>query len=186
MASDSRRFSLALCALVGGVVALSFAPTQAQAQTAQKVKVFVFTQKDGSGFVDPRTQDLDATTKDIREAITKKKNSSMQLVEAEEQADIVLEVTARTLVERAGQSTTNTTYSKDGKAASSTTTRSKEHDVVLKAVMHVGDYANELTGVCDLGYMFGGPYRQAAKDLVGSLEDWVKANYTRLQLKKSN
>jgi hypothetical protein len=79
---------------------------------------------------------------------------------------------------------TTTTYSKDGKTATSTTTApSKEHDVVLKAVMRVGDYSNELTGVCDLGYMFGGSYRKAAQDLVGSRKKWVKANYTRLKPK---
>jgi hypothetical protein len=50
--------------------------------------------------------------------------------------------------------------------------------------MHVGDYANEITGQCDLGYLFGGAYRQAAKNLMGSVEDWVKANATRLQLKR--
>ena len=121
--------------------------------------------------------------KDIREAIVKKKNGLTQLVEAKEQADIVLEITERTLVERQGQLSTSTTYSKDGKRASSTTTQTKEHDVVLKAVMRVGDYTNELTGQCDLGYLFGGAYRQAAKNLVGSLENWVKKNHTRLQRK---
>ena len=120
--------------------------------------------------------------KDIREAITKKKNGQVELVEAKEQADIVLE-TGRQLVERQGQMSTNTTYSKDGTRASSTTTQTKEHDVVLKAMMRVGNYTNELTGQCDLGYLFGGAYRQAAKNLVGSLENWVKNNYTRLQTK---
>ena len=93
--------------------------------------------------------------KNVREAITKK-GDWLELVEAKELADIVLEVTARTLVERQGQSTTNTTYDKSGKRATSTTTPSKEHDVVLKAVMTVGDYKNEFTGQCDLGYLFGG------------------------------
>ena len=185
MRSDSCRFSPTLCALAGAVLVLSFATTQAEAQPAQKVKVFMFAQKDASGFVDQRTQELDLTVKDIRDAIAKRKNTPLQLVEAQEQADIVLEVTERKLVERQGtMATTSTTYSKDGKAASSTTTQTKEHDVVLKAVMRVGDYTNELTGQCDLGYLFGGPYRQAAKNLVGSLETWVKANHTRLQLKK--
>ena len=134
------------------------------------------------GFIDERTQGLEATA-DIREAITQKKNALVQLVESKEQADIVLEITERKLVERPGQLSTSTTYSKDGKRASSTTTQTKEHDVVLKAAMHVGDYTNELTGQCDLGYLFGGAYRQAAKNLVGSLENWVKNNSTRLQLK---
>jgi hypothetical protein len=97
----------------------------------------------------------------------------------------VLEITERTLVERAPTvATTTTTHSKDGKTSTSTTSSTPEHDVVLKAVMHVADYSNELTGRCDLGYLFGGAYRQAAKDLVGSLENWVKTNHTRLQLKK--
>ena len=172
-------------ALAGAILALAFTTADAQAQqNAPKVKVFVATHKDPSGFVDTRTQDMGDSIKDVREAIVKKKNSNLQVVEAEEQADIVLEMTERVLVERRGSSTTNTTYSKDGKSASSTTTSTKEHDVVVRAIMHVGDYTNELSGQCDLGYMFGGPYRQAAKNLVGSLEDWVKANYSRLQLKK--
>ena len=186
MLSDSRRFCATLYALVGTVGFLFGATAQAGAQPAAKVKVFMYAQKGGSEFVDPRTQDLELSVKDIREAIAKRKNTSLQLVEAQDQADIVLEVTERKLVERqAAQSTTTTTYAKDGKSASSTTTQTKEHDVVLKAVMHVGDYTNELTGQCDLGYLFGGPYRQAAKDLVGSLEAWVKTNYTRLQQKKA-
>ena len=57
--------------------------------------------------------------------------------------------------------------------------------MVLNAVMRVGDYSNELTGVCDLGYMFGGSYRKAAQNLVSDLEKWVKANYARLQLKRA-
>jgi hypothetical protein len=64
-----------------------------------------------------------------------------------------------------------------------TTTQTKEHDVVLKAIMRVGDYTNELMGQCDLEYLFGGAYRQAAKNLVGSPESWIKNNYTRLQVK---
>jgi len=184
MRRDSRRF-LALFVLAGGVCALFAAMARAEEKPQQKVKVFAYAHKDESGFVDQRTQDLDLTVKDVREAITKKKSDWLQLVEAKEQADIVLEVTERTLVEREGTSaTTSTTYGKDGKTASSTTTQTREHDVVLKAVMHVGDYTNELTGQCDLGYLFGGPYRQAAKNLVGSLENWVKSNYTRLQSKK--
>jgi hypothetical protein len=139
--------------------------------------------RDGSGFVDERNKDLEQTVKDVR-GRSSKKNGWLQVVEAQEQADIVLEITERTLVERAPTvATTTTTYSKDGKAATSTTSSTPEHDVVLKAVMHVGDYSNELTGRCDLGYLLGGPFRQAAKNLVGSLEDWVKSNYTRLQLK---
>jgi hypothetical protein len=66
----------------------------------------------------------------------------------------VLEITGRTLVQRQGQLSTSTTSIKHGKRTSSTTTRTKEHDVVL-----------------------------AAKNLVGSLENWVKKNYTRLQVK---
>jgi len=185
MRSNTSRFRLALIGLVGGALAWSMAPARADDQPAQKVKVFAVVHRDDSGFVDGRTKDLDQTVKDVREAIVKKKNGWLQVVEAQEQADIVLEITERTLVERAPTvATTTTTYSKDGKAATSTTSSTPEHDVVLKAVMRVGDYSNELTGRCDLGYLFGGAYRQAAKDLVGSLESWVKSNYTRLQVKK--
>jgi hypothetical protein len=184
MRTDSRRFRRVLVTLVAGAAVVFVSSAEADDKPSQKVKVFAFAQKDASGFIDERTQDLEATVKDVREAIIKKgKNSLMQLVESNEQADIVLEVTGRTLVERLGQLSTSTTYSKDGKRASSTTTRTKEHDVVLKAVMRVGDYTNELTGQCDLGYLFGGAYRQAAKNLVGSLENWVKKNYIRLQVK---
>ena len=175
------RSRLAMLAVAVGTAAVFASPAQADDKPGQKVKVFAFAQKDPSGFVDQRTQDLEATLKDIREAVAKKKNSLVQLVESQEQADIVLELTERKLVERQGQLSSNTTYSKDGKAASTTTTQTKEHDVVLKAVMHVGEYSNELTGQCDLGYLFGGAYRQAAKNLVGSLESWVKSNATRLQ-----
>jgi hypothetical protein len=182
MFSDSRRFRLVLFALAAGAAAF-VPPAQAENAPPQKVKLFVFAQNDASGFVDERAQELAATVKDIREAIVKKKNGLVELVEAKEQADIVLEITERQLVERQGQLSTNTTYSKDGTRASSTTTRTKEHDVVLKAVMRVGDYTNELSGQCDLGYLFGGAYKQAAKNLVGSLENWVKNNYTRLQMK---
>jgi hypothetical protein len=183
MLTDSRRFRLVLLALAVGAAAAFVPAAQAANTPSQKVKLFVFAQSDASGFVDERTQELGATVKDLQEAIIKKKNGLMELVEAKEQADIVLEVTERQLVERQGQLSTNTTYSKDGKRASSTTTQTKEHDVVLKAVMRVGDYTNELTGQCDLGYLFGGAYRQAAKNLVGSLENWVKKNHTRLQMK---
>jgi hypothetical protein len=185
MWSHSRSFRLALPGLAAAALALSVMSAYAEDRPPQKVKVFAFAQREVSGFVDPQTQDLAMTVKDIRDAVIKKKNTWLELVEAPEQADIILEVTDRRLVERdPTQATTTTTYSKDGKTASSTTTSTKEHDVVLKAVMRVGDYSNELTGVCDLGYLFGGPYRKAAQDLVGSLEKWVKANYTRLQLKK--
>jgi hypothetical protein len=182
MSSRARRFRVPFAVLMT-VAAASALPATADEKPVQKAKVFVFAQQDASGFVDQRTQELEATVKDIREAIIKKKDGIAQLAEAKEQADIVLEVTERTLVERAGQLSTNTTYSKDGKRASSTTTETKEHDVVLKAVMHVGDYTNELTGQCDLGYLFGGAYRQAAKNLVGSLDTWIKKNKTRLPLK---
>ena len=183
MCTDLRLFRLVLVALVGAAAAVFASSAEADDRPSQKVKVFAFAQKDTSGFIDERTQDLEATVKDVKEAIVKKKNGLIQLVEAKEQADIVLEITGRALVERQGQLSTNTTYSKDGKRASSTTTQSKEHDVVLKAVMQVGDYTNEITGQCDLGYLFGGAYRQAAKNLVGSLENWTRKNYTRLQLK---
>lgn len=182
MSSRARPFHVPFAVLMT-LVATSVLPARADDKPVQKARVFVFAQKDASGFVDQRTQELEATVKDIREAITKKKDGAAQLVEAREQADIVLEITERTLVERAGELSTNTTYSKDGRRASSTTTQTKEHDVVLKAVMHVGDYANELTGQCDLGYLFGGAYRQAAKNLVGSLDSWIKTNKTRLPLK---
>jgi len=182
MSSRARRFRVSFAVLMT-VAATSALPALASDKPVQKASVFVFAQKDASGFVDQRTQELEATVKDIREAIIKKKDGAAQLVEAKEQADIVLEVTERTLVERAGDLSTSTTYSKDGKRSSSTTTQTKEHDVVLKAVMHVGDYANELTGQCDLGYLFGGAYRQAAKNLVGSLDTWIKKNNTRLPLK---
>jgi hypothetical protein len=185
MRSNAGRFSLALVGFVGGALALSVAAARAEDRPAQKVKVFAVVHRDDSGFVDERNKDLEQTVKDVREAIVKKKDGWLQVVEAQEQADIVLEITERTLVERAPTvATTTTTYSKDGKAATSTTSSTPEHDVVLKAVMHVGDYSNELTGRCDLGYLFGGAYRQAAKNLVGSLEGWVKGNYTRLQSKK--
>jgi len=182
MCSHANRFRLALTGL--GVLALSVGAARAADQPAQKVKVFAAVHRDASGFVDERTRDLEQTVKDVREAIVKKKNGWLQIVEAPAQADIVLDITERTVVERAPTSaTTTTTYGKDGKSATSTTSSTPEHDVVLKAVMHVGDYSNELTGRCDLGYMFGGPFRQAAKNLANSLEDWVKANYTRLQVK---
>jgi hypothetical protein len=172
-------------AIAGAVLVLAATTGHAEDRPVAKVKVFTYAQKEKSGFVDPQAQDLEMTVKDIREAVVKKKDSWLQIVEAEEQADVVLEVTERRLVERAAASqTTTTTYDKGGKTASSTTTATKEHDVVVKAVMRVGDYSNELTGVCDLGYLFGGPYRKAAQGLVGSLEKWVKSNYTRLQLKK--
>jgi hypothetical protein len=182
------RLRLVLPGLACAALALSVVSAYAEDRPPQKVKVFTFAQKEAaSGFIDPRAQDLEHTVKDIREAVIKKKNVWLQVVETPEQADIILEVTSRKLVERAPlnpTATTTTTYSKDGKTATSTTTASStEHDVVLKAVMRVGDYSNELTGVCDLGYMFGGSYRKAAQDLVGSLEKWVKANYTRLKLK---
>jgi hypothetical protein len=187
MRYSSYRLRLVLPGLACAALALSVISAYAEDRPPQKVKVFTFAQKEASGFIDPRTQDLEHTVKDIREAVIKKKNVWLQVVEAPEQADIILEVTERKLVERApynATATTTTTYGKDGKTATSTTTApSKEHDVVLKAVMRVGDYSNELTGVCDLGYMFGGSYRKAAQDLVGSLEKWVKANYTRLKLK---
>ena len=179
----SRPMRAALAAVFAIAAGLGSPAASAGDKPAQKIKVFPFIGADPSGFVDQRTQDLPSSLKDIREAITKK-GDWLELVEAKELADIVLEVTERTLVERRGQSTTNTTYDKSGKRATSTTTPSKEHDVVLKAVMTVGDYKNELAGQCDLGYLFGGAYRQAAKNLVGSLENWVKNNYTRLQLKK--
>jgi len=178
----SRPMRAALAAVFAIAAGLGASAASAGDKPAQKIKVFPFVEAAPSGFVDQRTQDLPASLKDIREAITKK-GDWLELVEAKELADIVLEITERTLVERQGQSTTNTTYDKSGKRATSTTTQSKEHDVVVKAVMIVGDYKNELTGQCDLGYLFGGAYRQAAKNLVGSLENWVKNNYTRLQLK---
>ena len=178
----SRPMRAALATVFAIALGLGAPAVRAGDKPAQKIKVFPFIAGDSSGFVDQRTQDLPASLKDVREAITKK-GDWLELVEAKELADIVLEVTERTLVERQGQSTTNTTYDKSGKRATSTTTPSKEHDVVLKAVMTVGDYKNELTGQCDLGYLFGGAYRQAAKNLVGSLENWVKNNYARLQLK---
>ena len=178
----SRPMRAALAAVFAIAVGLGAPAVRAGDKPAQKIKVFPFIAGDSSGFVDQRTQDLPASLKDVREAITKK-GDWLELVEAKELADIILEVTERTLVERQGQSTTNTTYDKSGKRATSTTTPSREHDVVLKAVMTVGDYKNELTGQCDLGYLFGGAYRQAAKNLVGSLETWVKNNYARLQLK---
>lgn len=189
MSIDTRRFRLALLAFTGPALALAVTAASAQAQDrapAQKVKVFAHAVKETSGFIDPQAQDLEATVKDIREVVIKKKKDAwLQLVESAEQADVILQVTERKLIERDPTSaTTTTTYSKDGKAASSTTTSTKEHDVVLKAVMRVGDYSNELVGVCDLGYMWGGSYRKAASNLVGDLEKWVKANYARLQLKK--
>ena len=183
-------FRVARLALAGSALALTVGVASAHADDRpplQKVKVFAYAAKETSGFIDPQAPDLHATVKDIREAVTKKKvkDAWLQLVESPEQADIVLEVTERKLVQRAPtSSTTTTTYSKDGKRASSTTTSNPEHDVVLKAVMRVGDYSNELVGVCDLGYMFGGSFRKAASNLVGDLEKWVKANYTRLKLKK--
>jgi hypothetical protein len=182
MMIHSRQMRVALAVFSAIAVGLNVPAALAADKAAQKVKVFAFIGKDPSGFVDQHTQDLPASLQDIREAITKK-NEWLQLVEAKELADITLEVTERTLVERRGAVMTNTTYDKTGKRAMSTTTQTKEHDVVLKAVMSVGDYTNGLSGRCDLGYLFGGPYRQAAKDLVGSLEGWVKKNYTRLQLK---
>jgi hypothetical protein len=182
MCANTRRFLVVLFAF--GVASAAFvSAARANDSSSGKVKVFTFVHKDSSGFSDQRTQELDATLKDVREAIVKRKNPMVELVEAEEQADIVLEITERTLVERVGSVSTNTTYSKDGRRASSTSSASKEHDVVLKAVMHVGSYTNELTGQCDLGYLFGGAYRQAAKNLVGSLESWVKSNAARLQVK---
>jgi hypothetical protein len=187
MRNSSYRLRLVLPGLACAALALSVVSAYADDRPPQKVKVFTFAQKEASGFVDPRTQELEHTVKDIREAVVKKKNVWLQVVETPEQADVILEVTERKLVERTpynATATTTTTYSKDGKTATSTTTApTKEHDVVLKAVMRVGDYSNELTGVCDLGYMFGGSYRKAAQELVGSLEKWVKANYSRLKLK---
>jgi hypothetical protein len=184
MRFDAGRFRPVFAGLVAGTLALSVAAAWADDRPAQKVKVFTVVHRDSSGFVDERNKDLEQTLTDVREAIVKKKNGWLHVVEAQEQADVVLEITERTLVERAPTSaTTTTTRSKDGKTATSTTSSTPEHDVVLKAVMRVGDYSNELTGRCDLGYLFGGAYRQAAKDLVGSLEGWVKSNYTRLPLK---
>jgi hypothetical protein len=189
MRRSADRFRQGVTRVAGVALALALAwpaaATRADDRPAQKVKVFALVHRDASGFVDERNKDLEQTLNDVREAIVKKKNGWLQMVEAQEQADIVLEITERTLVERAPTAaTTTTTYSKDGKTATSTTSNTPEHDVVLKAVMHVGSYSNELTGRCDLGYLFGGPYRQAAKNLVGSLENWVKSNHTRLQLKK--
>src|ERR1700674_5560908 len=127
MRIHSRPMRLALAAVFGIAIGLSAQAARAVDKPAQKVKVFAFVEKDPSGFVDQRTQDLPASLQDIREAITKK-NDWLQLVEVRELADIVIEVTQRTLVERGGQSTTNTTYDKDGKRATSRTTQTKEHD----------------------------------------------------------
>ena len=175
---------LAVVALLCGFLALGTFAAAADDKPAQKVKVFVFAATDTSGFVDERTTDLRDSLKDIREAILKK-NDWLELVEGREQADVVLQLTDRKLVEREGTLQTTTTTDNSGKRSTSTTTRTKEHDVVLNAVMTVGDYKNDLTGRCDLGYLFGGAYRQAAKNLVGSLENWVKKNYTQLQLRKT-
>jgi hypothetical protein len=175
---------LAVVALLCGFLALGTFAAAADDKPAQKVKVFVFAATDTAGFVDERTTDLRDSLKDIREAILKK-NDWLELVEGREQADVVLQLTDRKLVEREGTLQTTTTTDNSGKRSTSTTTRTKEHDVVLNAVMTVGDYKNDLTGRCDLGYLFGGAYRQAAKNLVGSLENWVKKNYTQLQLRKT-
>ena len=184
MRIDSRHFrSGVLAVLVAGAAVFAPAAHALDQKAVEKVKVFCFVQQDSSGFIDQRTTDLQDSLKDIREAIVKKRDW-LQLVEAREQADVVLEVTERALVERMGELQTTTTHDKDGKRSTSTTKATKEHDVVLRGLMRVGDYQDELTGRCDLGYLFGGAYRQAAKNLVGSLEDWVKKNYTRLQLKK--
>jgi hypothetical protein len=184
MRIDSGPFRFGVLALLVAAGAMSAPAAHAlDKKDVQKTKVFCFVQQDASGFIDQRTTDLQDSLKDIREAIVKKRDW-LQLVEAREQADVVLEVTERTLEERVGELQTTTTLDKDGKRSTSTTKATKEHDVVLKAVMRVGEYHDELTGRCDLGYLFGGAYRQAAKNLVGSLEDWVKKNYTRLQVKK--
>lgn len=173
--------------LLGGVVLFGLMPAVARAadsKPAKRVRVYCFAQKDPSGFVDQRTAELGDSLKDLKEAIVKKKDW-LELAESKDDADIVLEVVERTMVEREGDLKTETTYDKNGKVARSRTTTTKEHDVVVKAVMTVGDYQNEFTGKCDLGYLFGGAWRQAAKNLVGSMEDWVKKNYTRLMQAKA-
>src|SRR6266571_230504 len=100
MRIDLSRFGITSVALFA-TFGLFASVARAADKPAQKVKVFVFVQTDASGFVDQRTTDLQASLKDLREAVTKKPDW-LQLVEAREQADVVLELTERTLVERAG------------------------------------------------------------------------------------
>ena len=98
----SRPMRAALAAVFAIAVGLGAPAVSAGDKPAQKIKVFPFIAGDSSGFVDQRTQDLPASLKDVREAITKK-GDWLELVEAKELADIVLEVTERTIVERRRQ-----------------------------------------------------------------------------------
>lgn len=132
------------------------------------VNVFLSTGAASSGFTDPDKARGDST-KDLTEALNKKK--SINMVATKEEAVIVLEVLGRGVREDSGG------YSK--------AFGGKNEVKMVRVKLTVGEFSSELSGESAGGGMSGGPGRgawtKAAYKVADQVDKWVLANQDQLQ-----
>ena len=151
----------------------------AQNRPARKLRVYCYTAANASGFVDQRLKDRQDSLKDLKEAITKKKDW-LELAESPDDADIVVEVTERLAVATGAVDTrTTSNVSKDGKTVTSNTKSTPLTNYTLRTVMRVGDYQAPVNGEVSSEYIFG-VWRAAAGNIASQVERWAKDNHTRI------
>ena len=145
------------------------------------LKIYCDAPADPSGFVDARSQGRSDSLKDLQENIQKKHADWLQLVGRREDADIVVQIVDRYTKKNGNVDiTSRATRTKDGKSATGYSQSTEHSDYVVKAIMYVGDYKNELAGTVSDEFVLGGFWKTAAANIGGELEKWAKANYNKV------
>ena len=157
-------------------------PAVAQERPSVKVKVFAELAEAPGGFVNP---DLKDSLKDVREAIKKKKDW-LEQVEAADLADLVVTINDRRIVPTGEyESSSSASTDKSGKYASGTARTREIKNYTVSGSLKIGEYVQDVEGVCRDTYAFGGLWRTAAGDVASQVEKFAKTNYGQIMANKA-
>jgi hypothetical protein len=159
--TSTRRHLLLLAALA------AVFPVAVLAEPPQKVKVFVTSTGEQSGYSDPNKDTRD-TAKDLKERISESK--VLVLAESRDDAAIVLTVEARR--------TSDMTAGMFGGSARDRTIQVKFEAGEFQTEMSASAQGGSLGSVTPTGH---GAWGKAAKKLTKQVEDWAVANRSRLK-----
>jgi hypothetical protein len=156
------------------LIAIAAAAFAGQKKQVEPIRVFVFTAQDASGFVDADSKQRTDSVEDLKKDLSR--DSTIQLVSAQDSADVTLEVLGRGY-EETGSATTTQDYGEWHTYPD--TVR------VVRVGLRAGGYSTLFEGTSSFAQrgligVASGLWKMAANNAAKSIEDWMKANHDTL------
>jgi hypothetical protein len=156
------------------LVVIATAAFAGQKKQVEPIRVLVFTAQDASGFVDEDSRQRTDSVEDLKKDLSK--DSTIQLVSAQDSSDVALEVLGRGY-EETGSATTTQDYGEWHTYPD--TVR------VVRVGLRAGGYSTLFEGTSSFGQrgligVASGLWKMAANNAAKSIEDWIRANHDTL------